>query len=338
MEPRTSYPIIIDGLVIGYQDASTAKILSNPISVKATSSELIALIGPNGAGKSTLLRSLCNIQPALGGKIYFRDMDSDKLSRTQLAQHVSLVTTELQRTSRLRVFDLVSLGRFPYGNWYTNVNTDDRNIIFQSLEQVGMSEFAERFITELSDGEFQRVMISRALAQDTPIIILDEPTAFLDLANKFSTVQLLWNLCRKQNKTIIYSTHDINIALQYADVFWVLNNENLLYGAPEDLLLDKTIERLFQKNNLKFDPETSQFIKKKNYNHNIHIQGSGSDYNITRMALERLGFSVDCNNSPEMVVTIYRKADEISWELKIGDKKQNLASIYQLQSVLRELK
>lgn len=337
MDTKIKYPIEINNLQIGYKDGKKLRVLSDSINTKAKSGELIALIGPNGAGKSTFLRSVCQLQPILRGEIILQGSNVNELTRNKIAQKISLVSTELQRTSKLKVIDLVGLGRFPYGNWYTGLNAKDFEIVTHSLEQVGMQYFAQRDITELSDGEFQRVMIARALTQDTPIVVLDEPTAFLDLANKFSIVQLLWKLCREQNKTIIYSTHDINIALQYADVFWILNKGVLSTGAPEDMLLNQTIEQLFEENNLTFDINSSQFIMQKQYSYNVHVQGDGIEQRITEMALDRLGIEVDCNKPAKLIVTIIRNANKVHWELKIKEDKQTFSSIYQLQLALNSL-
>ena len=333
MNDATKHPIEITNLQIGYKEGKKIKSLSDSITTHAKRGELIALIGPNGAGKSTFLRSICQLQQVLNGEIYLQGFNAKHLNRNQIAKQVSLVSTELQRTSRLKVIDLVGLGRFPYGNWYSGTTSSDTQIIKHSLEQVGMLSFANRYITELSDGEFQRVMIARALTQDTPIVVLDEPTAFLDLANKFSVVQLLWKLCREQQKTIIYSTHDINIALQYADVFWVLTQMKLHTGAPEDLLLNHTIEQLFTDHNLVFDINSSQFIKRKLYNYNVHIQGDGVACQITKMALNRLGISTDSNKPPKLTVTISGGENDFNCIIN-NDVKHTYTSIYQLQSAL----
>jgi len=331
MLKNIKYPLEINKLKIGYKDGKQFRVLSESINVHANSGELVALIGPNGAGKSTFLRSICQLQPVFNGDIFLQGLNANTLTRNQIAKQISLVSTEMNKTSRLKVFDLVGLGRFPYGNWYSGLKDDDLEIVNLSLQQVGMLSFAQRYITELSDGEFQRVMIARALAQDTPIVILDEPTAFLDLANKYSVVKLLWELCKKHNKTIIYSTHDINIALQFADLFWVLNKGDLTSGAPEDLLLNQTIEQLFVENNLIFDIYSSQFVKPKVYFYNVHLLGDGKEYQITKMALNRLGVSVDCNKPAKLIVTIIRKDNDIGWEIINEDTKKSFSSIYQLQ-------
>jgi len=327
----------IKDLSIGYQTGKQKKMLAENITVEAKKGELIALIGSNGTGKSTLLRTLCRLQPALSGNVFIQNKNILQLQAKQIAQKVSLVSTELYRTSKLKVIDLVQLGRYPYGKGLFEKSQNDTEIVMETLAQVGMQNFAHRFITELSDGEYQRVMIARALAQDTPVMILDEPTAFLDLANKFSIVELIWNLCKQHNKTIIYSTHDINIALQYADVFWVFNKGNLSFGAPEDMLINKTIEHLFQDKDLIFDINSTQFIKKRKYRFCVDIIGEGDIFTITKLAMERIKIAVGCNNNNPIVVSISETNNNIVWIIKNGNQTIICNSIYKLQIAINNI-
>jgi iron complex transport system ATP-binding protein len=327
----------IKNLSIGYQTGKRKKTLAEGITVKAKKGELVALIGANGTGKSTFLRTLCRLQPALLGDVFIQDKNILQQHPKQIARKVSLVSTELYRTGKLKVLDLVQLGRYPYGNSFFEKSQNDTEIVMDSLSQVGMQDFADRFITELSDGEYQRVMIARALAQDTPVMILDEPTAFLDLANKFSVVELIWNLCKKHNKTIIYSTHDINIALQYADVFWVFNKNNLSAGAPEDMLINKTIEHLFQDKDLVFDIDTTQFVKNKTYNICVGIHGEGKVLKITKLALQRLGVATKCNKNQAVNVFIKNINKKNIWFVVNEKQKTECASIYELQNIINKI-
>jgi len=329
--------IEIENLKIGYKANKRTIALAHSINLKAKKGEFIALVGSNGSGKSTFLRTLCQLQSKLKGTILFTGIEARQITKNKIARLVSLVSTEMHRTSKLKVFDLVALGRFPYSSLFVSNRANDAKVVITALNQVGMLNFKDRFITELSDGEYQRVMIARALAQDTPIVVLDEPTAFLDLPNKYSIVQLLWKLCRDNGKTIIYSTHDINIALQFADLFWVLNNEVIIDGAPEDLLLNETIEQLFNDKNLEFDLQTFQFTCKKEPFYNIHLIGEGKELLITKMALIRLGISTDCNKLPKLIVTITKNVNGIVWSINKENKKLVFYSIYELQLALKEL-
>jgi iron complex transport system ATP-binding protein len=334
---QTDSRLIIENLVIGYTDKKKKIALGAPIQASAKSGELIALIGPNGVGKSTLIKTLCNLQAAHSGIIAIDGISHLHLSRNIFAKKISLVSTEMVRFSKLSVADVVALGRFPYGTWYQNTTSADQHIITEALQNVGMLGFKQREITGLSDGEYQRVMIARALAQDTPILILDEPTAFLDLANKYAVVHLLWKLARTKNKIILFSTHDINVAMQFADLFWVMTSAKLKTGAPEDLLLDHTIEQLYNDSQLVFDSESSQFKIQHNNTYNIHIHGNKHHFSITKMALERMGFLVDCNKNCDLVVSIVEHDQQLCWRLN-NTGNSEFKSIYELQQYLMMLK
>lgn len=328
----------IDQLSIGYTEKKKNIALGEPISAQANAGSLIALIGPNGMGKSTLIKTLCRLQPSLSGTLFIEGKDFKHLSRNEFAQKVSLVSTEMIRFSKLKVVDVVGLGRFPYGNWYKQLETKDHQLIQNALQQVGMLAYQHREITGLSDGEFQRVMIARALAQDTPIMILDEPTAFLDLSNKFSIVRLLWNLAHTEHKTIIFSTHDLSVAMQFADIFWVMTESELKTGAPEDLLLDGTLEQLYADSDLFFDKKTTQFKIHQNYKYNIHIQGDEFSVLVTRMALERLGYETDCNKKSHRVVSInVSKQQQFCWQVDRSEDHE-FYSINELQEFFKKEK
>jgi len=328
-------PVIeVKNLSIGFRSRKLVTSLIENLDLKAFKGELIALIGSNGIGKSTFIRTVCQLHRPLKGELFFNSIPANSLTRVQLAQRVSLVTTELVRSGRLKVKDLVALGRFPYSNWYGQLNVRDHQLVMDSLQQVAMEPFAERFTTELSDGEFQRVMIARALAQDTPVIILDEPTAFLDLPNKYLLVKLLWQLCHKQNKTILFSTHDINIAMQFADLFWIFHNKGIHSGAPEDMVLSNQIEQIFNKQNLFFDGASTQFKIRKELVDNVHLIGKGTPAVATQMALERMGFSTDCNKPALFTVNIPDYPGGISWEINWEDMNLKVSSIIQLQQFI----
>jgi iron complex transport system ATP-binding protein len=323
------------GLTIGYAKRNTVKSLCAEINVEAKQGELIALIGSNGIGKSTLIKTLCLIHPALGGQIRIDSKPASTFTRNDAAKSISLVSTELFRSNNLKVGDLVGLGRYPHGNWFAPLNGQDQVIIQTALSDVGMAEFAHRPINELSDGEYQRVMIARAMAQDTPIVFLDEPTAFLDLSNKFIIFALLWRLTREQSKTVIFSTHDINIAMQFADVFWVMTQKGLQVGAPEDLLMDGTIEKLFAGSDVYFDAKSNQFRNCKSLNQSICLQGDGLEFQLTKLALERLGFFMDCNKPTNVSVKITKTVQKTCWELTKNGITYKCNSISELQQALR---
>lgn len=210
------------------------------VSLHLRAGELCALIGRNGAGKSTLLRALTSHQNAIinGSPLH-------NLSSEQLAQSVAIVTTERIRIENLLVEDLVALGRAPYTNWIGHLQDIDRKIVRKAIEAVEMGDFVGRDTSSLSDGELQRVMIARAIAQQTPIILLDEPTAFLDIPTRFEVCRLLADLAHREGKCILFSTHDVDAALPVCDSFAIIENEGLQKLPTE--IASTEIERLFNR-------------------------------------------------------------------------------------------
>jgi iron complex transport system ATP-binding protein len=248
-----------NSLKIGYSSGRHEKILLPPLTASAKSGELIAVIGKNGIGKSTLLRTLVGLQPSFGGEVLFGDKNIGSFSRLELAQIVGYISTENAKVSNLNVYDLVALGRFPYTNWMGNIDTESHNMIIYALEMTGMSEFRERFVSELSDGERQRAMIARILAQDTGIMVMDEPMAFLDIGNKYDIISLLHLLSHHNTKTIIFSTHDLEMAISQADKIWLILENKLIEGAPEDLMIAGVFEHLFESPSVQFNSDKGTF-------------------------------------------------------------------------------
>lgn len=321
----------IENLGIGYQTSKGSYSLFSDISLTAGRGELIAVIGKNGIGKSTLLRSIAGLQHSLNGHVTIKDKQIEAYSRSEFAGLVSFVSTELVHVNNLSVFDLVALGRFPHTNWFGKLETNDLKSVHKALEMVGMQHFINKNINEISDGERQRVMIARTLAQDTEIIILDEPTAFLDLPNKYEIVHLLNSLAKTENKTIIFSTHDLNIALHEADKIWLMLNEKVYEGAPEDLILNETFNHVFDNTKLSFDKVKGDFRMKRKHTKKIGLIGEGINYTWTKKALERLNFSVEKGNESIICVII----NEDGWQLKLDENIYSANSIYELAKILK---
>ena len=233
--------ISIESLLIGFTTGKYRKILLPPLNAIACRGELIAMIGQNGIGKSTLLRTITGLQAAIGGSVIINAKPINSYSRTEFAQHVGYISTEQVRVNNMKVYDMVALGRFPHTDWLGKLTGMDHDIIEDAIEKVGMQIFRERYINELSDGERQRVMIARVLAQDTDLLVMDEPTAFLDIKSKYEIVHLLHDLSGKRGKTIIFSTHDLNIAVSEADKIWLMLNDSFKDGAPEDLIIRRRL-------------------------------------------------------------------------------------------------
>lgn len=207
--------------------------------------ELTALIGRNGSGKSTLLRAIAGLGIRYMGEILIDGKDRKTLTPKELAKTLAFVNPSRLRIADMRCREVAAIGRSPYTDWLGRLSGEDSERVDEALRKVGMSEFAERSVNTLSDGEFQRVMIARALAQDTPLILLDEPTSFLDLPNRYGLVRLLSALCKDEGRTILFSTHELEIAKEYSDRIMLVDAPTLINLPPAEMEAEGHIHRLF---------------------------------------------------------------------------------------------
>lgn len=241
--------IRLDSLTLGYGQG----VLLDKVSADLNGGGLIALLGRNGSGKSTLLRTIAGLGKIKGGNILIDGKVLACLKSDELARTVSFVTTEKIRIPNLKCRDIVALGRAPYTNWIGRLQARDEEIVDGALELLGMSEYADRTMDQMSDGECQRIMIARALAQDTPVILLDEPTSFLDLPNRYELGILLRDLAHRQNKCVFFSTHELDIALTLCDSIALIDQPKLYYLPTRQMVDSGHIERLFRNETVTFD-------------------------------------------------------------------------------------
>jgi iron complex transport system ATP-binding protein len=292
MKRDTDEILSLCALRIGYGEGRKKNALLSPLTASAGRGEMIALIGKNGIGKSTLLRTLAGLQPSLSGDITYSGKSISEYSRTDLARTIGYISTEIVKVTNMRVYDLVALGRFPYTNWFGKIDERNHVIITDSIEKTGMSSLSWRFISELSDGERQKAMIARILAQDTGLLVMDEPTAFLDIGSKFEILHLMHTLSQKNGKTIIFSTHDLNVALSQADKIWLIADDNILEGAPEDLMLQGAFDHLFDSSSVEYNSEHGTYTFISEDRGEVRVAGEGIMLHYTKKALNRAGFSV----------------------------------------------
>ncbi len=329
MTNNDQHIIQIKGLGIGYRSPGQHVIYDN-INLTARKGELIALIGRNGTGKSTLLRTLVKLQQKINGSIYIHNEEIEHSTGLEMAKRVSYVSTEIVHADNLKVYDLVALGRFPYTNWLGKIKDHDRCMIEQALEMVDMKSFAEKNIQEVSDGERQKIMIARALAQDTEILILDEPTAFLDLPNKYEVVSLLGYLAREKNKCIIFSSHDLNITIREADMIWMMMDDEIKTGAPEDMIISGMFGDMFKDSNLNFNIHNGDFFIPKKTEQSIYLYGEGIYKHWTTHALERAGYvAVEQQETPERL-SIIHKGKQVIWAYENKKEKKEFYDLYNL--------
>lgn len=272
----TEENIQLKGLTLGYQTKGQAYKVAENLDASLFQGELTCLIGANGVGKSTLLRTLAGFQPPLEGKILIKERgrglplrDLHHLPSHELSRLISVVLTTKPDVTNLTVQEMVGMGRTPYTGFWGTLGTEDKAIVEEAMRKVGISHLASRMIQTLSDGERQKVMIAKALSQQTPVIFLDEPTSFLDFPSKVEILQMLRNLAKELQKTIFLSIHDVELALQLADKLWLMEKENnregksngegksnLSIGTPKELASNGSLSRFINRDGIKLDPST----------------------------------------------------------------------------------
>lgn len=252
--------IKISNLTTGYHGKRGVTRVGVALNAELKSGTLTCLLGPNGSGKSTLLRTLCGFQPPIEGKIEVAGRQIEAYSNEELARIVGVVLTDNTHITDMSVWDVVAMGRSPYTNFWGKLTEQDREEVSRCMKLVGIDAFADRKIQTLSDGERQKVMIAKAIAQDTSIILLDEPTAFLDYPNKVGMLLLLHRIAKTLNKAVFLSTHDMEHALQVADEVWLLDKAlGLTTGTPQALSEDGSIERYFTAEGMTYDRASMSF-------------------------------------------------------------------------------
>ncbi|PMP84292.1 MAG: ABC transporter ATP-binding protein, partial [Roseiflexus castenholzii] len=244
-----------EDLSIGYAPRRAPwRVIADNLNLALHAGEVVCLLGPNGVGKSTLLRTLVGMQPPLSGRVLLDGADIAALSPREIARRLSIVLTERIEVGQLTAYALVALGRHPHTDWTGRLTPHDEDVVRRALEAVDAVNLAARLVHELSDGERQRVMVARALAQEPLVMALDEPTAFLDLPRRVEMMRLLRRLAHEMNRAILLSTHDLDLALRTADTLWLLAPGGVIHvGAPEDLVLNGAFEATFANEGMTFD-------------------------------------------------------------------------------------
>lgn len=328
--------VSLSSVSVGYGVYHNQRIILSSASANADSGDLIALIGRNGSGKSTLLRTIAGLQPMLAGTITLNGKEIRTYSRKELAMMIGFNSTEMIKVAGMTVSDLVSIGRYPHTNWLGNLTDTDKEAVDKALSLTSISHFADRNISELSDGERQKAMIARLIAQDTAIMILDEPTAFLDTGSKFEIFRVLKQLSDEKGKTIIFSTHDLQTALNSAARIWLINeNGGIDGGAPEDLMRKGDFEHLFDSSDVYFDRETASFSMCISGRGSIYLEEYGEEARWVRKALIREGYTIsEEKTNPYIEVHENEVPDYV---LVANGKRIIRKSIYDLMKEIRSV-
>jgi cobalamin transport system ATP-binding protein len=273
-----SAALTTNDLAIGYGQNKKYKTVAATINISLRQGKLTCLMGPNGIGKSTLIKTLTGVLPPLAGEVNIDSQNINSLNQLQKAQSISVVLTERPAAGYMDVRDLISLGRFPYTNWQNNFTDKDVEIVNHAIDAVGLTDQVNTPLNELSDGNFQKAIIGRALAQDTAILVLDEPTIHLDVNNKTIVIKLLRKLSRQANKSILLSTHDLDLAMSYADKLWLFAADKIIEGLPEDLVLNGSLQQVFSEANSGAEDEAEGFSE-------IEFSGDDQGISLLRQAL-----------------------------------------------------
>lgn len=322
-----------NSLSIGYHHQA----IISRLNLQLKPAEMVCLIGPNGSGKSTLLKTLAGMLNPIDGQVELNGMDLQKFPAEELAKQMAIVLTGKLDVGNLSAYALVSLGRHPYTNWRGNLDDHDIEVIQKAMIITGSDTLAHRPVNELSDGERQRVMIARALAQEPKILLLDEPTAFLDLPRRVDILLLLKRLTRETNCVVLLATHDLDLALSITDQLWLMNDKGDFFtGMPEELVLDGSLEATFVSEGVKFDPSNGLFKVHQQTKGQVSLDGEGITGFWTKKALERIGYTVIGTKTPLKIHIIAYENGKIQWKLCSATKEIQFSSLSALIEQLKQ--
>jgi len=305
-------------LQVGFRKGNQNHVLFEPLSLSLMGGELVCFMGSNGIGKTTLIKTLAGIQTPVSG--------------TVTPNHsIAIVLTDKISGSLMTVRDLVTYGRYPHLNWWLNLTDHDHTLIEQAIQQVHLTSIADKPLNQLSDGQLQMAMIAKALAQNANILLLDEPTAHLDLNNRVEIMNLLRTLARENGKTILVATHELDLALQTADKIWLATpDRKIMDGIPEDLVLNGTFDQVFQLKG--FDLKTGKIQHTPYRKIGLHLSGTGPEFLWTRNALERNGYEIV--DGAEISIQVLTDQKRIVWILIKNDFEKQLNSLDELLNEL----
>lgn len=326
-----------ENLSIGYSGKKSDKAILSDVNLKLLSGQLICLLGPNGVGKSTLLRTLAGVQPPISGNVLIGEKNITRMSSLELAQKISLVLTDRSFSGNLNVLDLIALGRYPHTGWSGNLQDQDHKKINSAIEQTQVGYLLEQKLHQISDGQLQKAMIARALAQDGGIMILDEPTAHLDLSNKIEILLLLKKLSQLTGKGIIIATHELDLAVKIADQIWLAQcNKPVLSGMPEELALAGVFQNIYNGRDFQIDQHSGQVQLKLDNQKKIQLSGDKSALFWTSNALQRNGFHIS-EEDINLKLEVKRRNNNLEWKLFQNQNLQIFTTLSDLLNYLQKI-
>lgn len=337
--------VVIKNLAIGYsknwsKEEHGKKIIASDINASIAQGELTCLLGANGVGKSTLLKTLSGFLNKLEGEIFIMGKELSSYTPKDLSKTLGVVLTDKCDIRNMSAREIIGMGRSPYTSFWGTLDKEDYKIVDEAIEMIGIGHLSRRMVHTLSDGERQKVMIAKSLAQQTPVIFLDEPTAFLDFPSKVEIMQLLHKLTREAGKTVFLSTHDMELALQIADKIWIMDKKcGFAIGTPEDLAINGELGAFFTRKGIAFDYETGLFKVENNIHKRVVLKGKhGSLHNMVKKALHRNGIGTirpcgeDANHLPEDVLATIIVGTEKDFPFTVisGENEYKARSIEEL--------
>lgn len=323
------------GLEIGYPGRPP---LFRGLGLQLQRGELAAVIGPNGCGKSTLLRTLSGLQTPLGGRVLLCGNDLEELSVQQRALHLGLVLSRNPDTEFLDVESLVLLGRYPHRPFWSGLTPTDRKVADEALASMEATHLKGRYVQQLSDGEKQRVLMARALTQDPQILMLDEPTSFLDLPHKIDCFRLLRRWAHDRGRAVLLSTHDLDLAIQCVDTLWLMDAKNgFVRGVPEVLMMDGSLPRAFEHPGVRLNVETGRFEMRDGGEKSIALEGVGVECTWTARALVRLGYRLEAAVADRPKVILQSHEGGCVWRYESSGLSREYSCLGDLLAHLKNL-
>jgi iron complex transport system ATP-binding protein len=330
------YAIQTRDLAVGYSRRSARCPILQNLNLSVKQGELVCLLGPNGIGKSTLLRTISKLQPALAGSIELDGTDLQHLSPIDIARRMGIVLTDRIDIGALSGRRVVELGRYPHLGWSGSFSTRDHEVVQWAIEAVDAAGIASRDANKLSDGERQRLMIARALAQQPVLLILDEPTAYLDVPSRVELMGLLRRLAREEGLAVIVSTHDLDLALRTADTVWLVTPDRLLHsGSPEDIIAAGLFDAAFRNEKIRFRPEERTFRLVSGFRGQAAVRGDGLLAVLAGAVLEREGFELVDAAAAELEVVISAGGGTPNWKASHHGQNRTGSTFAELADLVR---
>ncbi len=328
--------LVTENLCLGYYNKEgRLYLLQKDINESLVEGELVCLIGPNGSGKSTLIRTIAGLQKPVGGKVFIGSQEINQLTNTEKSKRLSIVLTDKAVIGNITVSEIVALGRYNYTNWIGTLEKEDRGKISGSLTKVGLREFENRRYDTLSDGEKQRVFIAKGLASDAPVMLLDEPTAHLDIPNKAGILSLLRKLAHKSNRAVLVATHELDLTLRLADVIWfLLPDKSIFKSTPEELIFSGKLDEIFGNELVSFHASSGTFSMNTEYIGSVSLEGEGELLEITARALDRIGIRINLHGQNDPV-KVY--VDNDHWIIDRKGKKSESFFLVETCRILRKV-